>query len=341
MDTKRDGSIDLLRFIAIFLMIFAHANMILNIQNYSINHWIETAGNTICFSLFLFCYGASWYKSIEKYPTVSLPRFLKRIGLMYLSYIIIAVLTLIETSSLDFTSFLSFAFFITRAPYAEFLIAFILFEFITLLFKKPVITISSKLLFLIPASIFFFFLGDFLSKNLSLGELDFIGRLIYGADNKYSFPVLQYIPFLFAGIYYSMKNFALKTRLTQGLVLVSVSTLGLIASVYLKQFIAFNRWTPSLTFILIGVFAIGICISLYIFKRPFIEKKVFSNFLALINKYTIHILYSHLILLYVLRWLKVGVSTLTPYIVLLIIALFFYLLVYARKKAKTASPDYS
>lgn len=106
-ETKnRDISIDFLRAVAIILMVFSHTNTILGIRFFIINQKLQEFANSICFVVFLLCFSISGYYSLYN-KNKSIAYLLRRLGIIYISYLIVSLLVLLDSHSLTYSNNIS------------------------------------------------------------------------------------------------------------------------------------------------------------------------------------------------------------------------------------------
>ncbi len=321
MTSKRDITIDLLRFIAIFLMIFAHTSMILNISGYALNNWLKDSGNFICFALFLFCFGAGNYLRTQR-DGLNKKALLKRVIWLYFAYLMIVITGIVFNGNLKLDELIKQAFFYKLPAYGEFIAAFILFELFSYTQNTLLNKIASNISKILILSAIIFFLAE-LFKTFNYGVLSPYTNLLFGGKDYFSFPIMQYLPIFLLGVYYAKnpeyfmsKNF------------ISILSLAITLSIFLFSLgINMNRWPPNYVYIITNISILFLIIFLANLSKWYIsQSSVFFDFLKIINKYTIHILYSHILILYILRSAPFHYSTITTYIVTLSIIGGFYTL---------------
>ena len=322
VEPKRDYLIDYLRFLAIVLMVFAHANMILNTSGWQINELGKNLGNFICFALFLFCSGAANFIQ-TKAKGASLKRSLKRIGWIYFAYLIVSIIGVLDSGSFDVFKFLSFAVFYNMPAYSEFLIAFMFFEFLYFILYKPLNKLGTNIIFLLLTTSITFFIANFL-KDFDYGALNPITSLIWGRENYESFPFMQYLLFFLLGIFYA-ETFALqdeKIKKIELIISLTISgTLFLLANTFIQE--AF-RWPPNLAFRFGNISLLLFFILIFlIFEKFFIKLSFIKNMIHSVNRYTLHIFYFHIVVLFGLRWLNLAYSPIWAIVVTLGILSFF------------------
>lgn len=316
-------------------MVFAHANMILGVNGPQINVWGKDFGNFICFALFLFCFaGANFIQFVYKGPSIK--RSLKRIGWIYFTYLIVSLVNVLDAGNFDILKFLSFGVFYTLPSYGEFLVAFMLFEIISFLSPRIFAKISNNFIVLVFVSFVVFLFGSFLAK-IDFGYLTPYTALIWGKENYYSFPFMQYFPIFMFGIFYvQQKEFFERKR--NAFVMFWLS-LAIVVFYTLFTNINLIRWSPNLEFILGNILVVILLVSgfnlgikvlgfdggtgdFFASQKNRLLNSIITKFLktiSIINKYTLHIFYFHIIFLFALRWVGFAYSPIFPIIVTLVI----------------------
>ena len=282
-------------------MVLAHANMLLHISGNPVNTFFENLGNTICFALFLFCFGASKFYSKENRDYKA---FIKRIGLLYIAYILIALVFFIEKGYLNnFYEIFSYSIFYKLPPYSEFIIAFIIYELVFFFFRDLIKHFTKTFVSTLVVGFTFFIIGSLLSI-FNIGFLNPYKALFLGYTNYFSFPIFQYFIFFITGYFYSQyrqsniikpKQLLLMIIIT-GIVYFFASLFSYLNTDLLK------RWPPSFDFILNNFFIILIFIFLTNLITVFLDKPKILAVYSNISKYSIHLLYIHIFVLYLARW---------------------------------------
>jgi hypothetical protein len=299
---QRDSLIDFLRFVAIFLMIYAHSNMILGIEGIA-NKFLENTGNFICFAIFLFCYGASTFYQKQK---KSFSYEFKRIALLYFAYFIISITIWINSGTLDLVELGKYLILLNLPEYSEFIIAFIIFEIIYFFLKQKFDLVINNILILIIVSLISFIVANILNL-FDYGFLNPYLALIWGKENYFSFPIMQYFLFFLLGQFYAKNLSKESVQKKKSFAIKSIAILGMTFAIsyFLNPLIL--RWPPNINFILGNLLIILIFVLVYlVIPKSLQEDTRINKFLRTINKYTIHILYTHLAILYIFKWLGIS-----------------------------------
>jgi len=302
--------------------------MLLRVATNQANDVIQNLGNTICFDLFLFCSGAALFHSKKEKSVKSL---LRRIWLLYFAYFIVVILSLLEIRTFTLNELLNYLFLIKLPGYAEFLIAFILYDIIYFFFKSPISWISNAFWKVLLAGLLSFVFGSLLANS---GLHNSITDLIYGQKDVTTFPVMQYFIFFLLGLFYS------KYKGKGNIDIKTISLITIIAGWIYLMFFFFNadflnmlyRWPPSGLFMVNNFFLIGIFVTAATLLTGFINR--FYLFFRIPSSYSLHLFYIHLMVLYVLRWIGVGAWVGLSYLVTVILIASTFIYYYAKAKFK-------
>lgn len=296
---KRDNSLDYLRGIAVLLMISAHVIHFISTGNNQTLRFIEGVANTICFTLFLFISGSVAYLAYLKEGVDfrrKVPAILRRIVYMLLGYYLLAFSASIEQfpwpPSTNWLSTAVSIFTFNNVPgFTEFIIPFIIISLLLLIFY-PVFKFASKNIFLtITLSIVVFLIGTILFPFQVSSTLTPYKALFVGNFDYYRFPLVQYLPVFFFGLYWGhLVTTAVDTKRKEkigfliGLVFLIVFGLSELVTTYLHipYIEPLNRWPPS-----IGFLAIGLAFAF--FSIPIILNILKSKLLDPINQFFVYI----------------------------------------------------
>lgn len=322
MGSKRILEVDLLRGLAVLLMVFAHFVAFSHLGEGTILHSIRWLGDTICFSIFLFVSGVSSYIAyidVEKIKWQSKKkRLLKRLGFILIGYYIVAFISSIENllilESSKFIYTLKILTFIESPDYTEFLVAFILFGLI-IYFFKPVIKnclSNSKLIILIPC--IFYLIGSLMFYVEFTPNIVHFSAYLFGYKDLYRFPIFQYLPIFWAGLLCGqsfVQNVNRKIR-KQYIIGGLLTSLGLLLFLYLfpkllkfPYYEDFQRWPPSLSFILVGYISIFGLILFFSCFRHMIGEKC-SKILRYFSFKAFHLYIIHIVFLEISSLFNVG-----------------------------------
>lgn len=266
----RQYQLDIIRGIAVLLMISAHAIDFYHDDSLSYLRHFVTFANTFVFSTFLFISGAvafiAYLNREDKWTKVR-RRLIQRLLVFLLGYYLLALISLgdkiIAASIVERWKILTNIITFQNIPaYTEFLIPFFVYGalliFLPQLYKKVAanwrLALSYSLLLYIAG-----FLLYYLPVPASLIPWK---ALLVGHNHLFRFPILQYAPIYIAGLQWG--NWLLahshapdRRRLSLKIMAVTSLSLAAIAFIYFSLNTpwdkVFLRWPPSPVFILIGL----------------------------------------------------------------------------------------
>ncbi|MBU0708918.1 acyltransferase family protein [Patescibacteria group bacterium] len=266
----REYSLDLLRGIAVFLMLLAHSVFFLYAGENGILRWAKLLGDTLCFGVFLFVSGSVVYLAYLRKPDQwenSKNRLLRRSLIILAGYYLVAIVAAIREFTFPISrQWLSLGWEILAwqkiAGFTEFLIPLVLFRLLLFPSRKICLFLLDKLHRLALFSVFVYWLGSVLYSWQVPSSLVAWKALLAGHEGWYTFPLLQYSPVFLLGILWgkwssrqqglvSKENKSLQAGLTLSAVVVLFFILLIIAPTAIPTY--FSRWPPSLPFLIVGL----------------------------------------------------------------------------------------
>ncbi|MBU0976258.1 MAG: acyltransferase family protein [Patescibacteria group bacterium] len=253
-------ALDILRGVAVFLMVLAHTISFIYKGNSETLELLKNVGNTVCFTTFLFTSGVSSYLAYIRIPENSWNRkrksLSKRLLALILGYYLVAFVSRIDSigSVQDVIRILI----LRDVPgYTEFLIPFVVFGILILFGRSFIKRISSSVSTTLVLSVFFFVLGSTIYDLNTGGLLKPYISILAGADGLYRFPLFQYFPVYLIGL-----NFGSRLKSNGGNI--KIMALRYIPAQLISMFVfflpweiphinTFNRWPPSIFFISVGL----------------------------------------------------------------------------------------
>ncbi len=203
---SREISLDIMRSIAVLLMIWAHVVSFLYLYgtNYTSESFLNLTrnfGDTVCFTTFFFVSGASLFFLVIKkgnddsknWPIIR-KKMVKRSLVFLLGYYLLAIITAWGSIG-NIRDFLDILLLIDVPGFTEFLIPFILFTLIIIPFRKSLNFILKQkfsLFYILGIGAILYALGYWLygiSLDYPWGNYK---ALLAGQENIIRFPVLQY-----------------------------------------------------------------------------------------------------------------------------------------------------
>lgn len=311
---KRLFVFDLLRGVAVFLMILAHCVYFFYDRSGSFLVAIENFGNTFCYSLFLFIAGAVMalaYLQKGRLDTESKSRLRKRIIVFVVAYYLLAlfvqVSSIVGASGLEKLKIVFDILSLRLLPsYTEYIPPFAIYSIIVLLYSAYIKKIISK-----PFNILFLAAVLYLFGHLtySINVPEFLvpwKAFLAGHSGYYRFPIFQYCSVFLVGawwgniaisnkIYSQKKDLSLNIFATILLILLLVLIAGRFS--FANYQTIFLRWPPSVSFILLGL---SFCFCLiYLFYRynMLVKIKLLRDFLLLLGQNAFSLLWAHIVFL--------------------------------------------
>ncbi len=255
---------DQIRLSAILFMFFAHVVSYFYQGNSPVILFFRDAGNTVCFTLFLIVSGAANYLSYKDSTLKLLPR-LRNLLLSYyfLAFLMSIPAFLAQQLPASLLQGLRTILFIDVPGYIEFLIPFLAYGLIVLFLRKPLMWLVRKPLLLILSGIAIFAVGSIAYGILTSSGINpdrFIYRIaaiFVGGEGVYRFPILQYIPVFFLGLFlgriWEDRRESVTEVKWQDLVLLFLLFILILAYAAGGKDILLQRWPPSIGFLIIGV----------------------------------------------------------------------------------------
>lgn len=310
---RRDLSLDLLKAIAIVLMILAHSVAFFYNGDEAWMKSLQRVGDTICFTIFLFASGVSSYFAYfyKKKPMQEKRKsLLRRIWILIFGYYIVAIVSSIGSveilSTSDLISYLTDIVLLKIIPgYTEFLIPFVVYSVLIYIFPNFLKNLARSNALVYVTGLGSFFLSLYLYYNYQApAELMTYKSIFVGQEGLYSFPILSYFIVFLLGLNwgYRAKHYeSRKSLLSQAISgAFYVLLLAVVISFYGHQQYAYidldiiNRWPPSFGFLALGLVPVYLFIAFYEKNRNTVEDYEFKLIHFLGRKvfafYVIHII---------------------------------------------------
>lgn len=268
---RRDLSLDYLRGIVVFLMVLAHVIHFFHEESNATLRFWEGVGNTVCFVTFLFISGAVTYLAYLKDENKWNEKK-KKIGFRVL-YLLIGYYLIGFTGRLnqftlpfDFQTWgktaLDILIFKDVPGFTEFIFPFLFITATLPLFRRLYYKITEGRLNVAIAAFFTYILATALFI-IPIGEpFNYYKALLVGAEGIYRFPIIQYLPVFFVGLYWgrflvdepSQKKKE-KLALLIGGTFAWTYAISKVLTIFINiSFVnPLNRWPPSIGFISIGM----------------------------------------------------------------------------------------
>ncbi len=308
---KREHIVDLIRILAVALMLLTHTISYLYIGESKVIWAIRDFGNTVCFSAFLFSSGAAAYLSYINQAKINLRRPLKLLLFYYVFAGLVSLPQILSNGTLDLNFILRALLFQEVPGYTEFIIPFIFFGAIIELCKGFLKKLTSKPVYIFSFAFVLFGLGEILWQIMpQSGAIHLYGSLFYGSniDEFYRFPFLQYSTIFLLGLHFGkiLKDNKGQKNPRKTMLIKAATSLLLFTAIFILSLLTeltdskttFRRWPPSIGFLSMGM----IWISLQLFVLySFHKLDTFANKVTkktiFINKNLLPILLVHTLIL--------------------------------------------
>lgn len=305
--------LDLVRGLAVFLMLLAHSVYFFHTRD---NHFLlslETIGNTFCFVAFLIVSGATTYVSYLSRPDdeSSRKRLNKRILILLVSYYLIALFVvsgdIISANGLDKLKVIFEVLLLRNLPsYTEYIIPFIVYPWLISLAKVFFAKNSQKFYIILFWSVIFYLFGMLLYHLPLPAYLLPWKALLAGSDGYYRFPILQYSPVYLLGLYWGsglLNRQSLKAK-SRFVLNISAIALGLMLLIfYLGHFMGWDwtvltkRWPPTVFFLLLSATLTFVFAYLFYASRRLNQVPILRDFLLIIGQNAFAFFWAHIFLL--------------------------------------------
>lgn len=274
---KRDLGIDILRGLAVALMLLTHSIAFFHIGDDAFVNLVGNIGGTVSFGLFLFIFGVAHYMSYIRLDALADADLYKRrrhrilygsIGLL-IGYYVVATIASIPKYAFPpnltwVDNITQTLFFIDVPPFTEFILAFVLIGISVIALRKFYRFSLKYPPFLIGAGLFLFVVGQLLFPLQMDGLGQAIKALFVGENDWHRFPMFQYMIVYFVGLIWGrflaanhetskrIKFSFISTLIFVGLTAAGVITFNYIGFSWLSPTL---RWPPALTFMGFGLVA--------------------------------------------------------------------------------------
>jgi peptidoglycan/LPS O-acetylase OafA/YrhL len=256
--------LDLLKGLLIIGMIFSHVQAELSL---SIS-WLNSARwmiQLVVFSGFLFAFGYGTSKAYLEKATLPRRRILISIARILTAYLLSAfAYVFFDQHVVSFKSLLSIARLDTLAPYAEFLLTFVIILILILIVPQFFRTVARKDFVFWPVMVGLLIVAsaDY-AQNKSV-----LLSLWIGSKSITSFPVLQYLPLYLFGIYFAQHKIHFSWKFLVGACFV------LVVFIVARQYGLTSRFPPSVFWIAGSMGAVYLC---YLISHPLLQVEILAK----------------------------------------------------------------
>lgn len=312
---QREMSLDVLRGVAVFLMILAHTVAFVYIRNDGLLKVAQNLGDTICFTTFLFVSGSATYlaylKTTKEEWLVKRKRLMERTFKLLLGYYLVAFISsLNELLTIPNLTWLKNVFQIlvfAKVPgYTEFLLPFIFYGALVIIFKNTFRNLIKDSKIVITVAFLTYLLGYFTHKISPPSPFIYYKALLAGEGSWYRFPLMQYFGVFIIGMWFAqllLKKAAYKKK-QQFIVRSALVALAvLIFTTLLEHFVQipysnlFQRWPPSISFLALGLSFAFIVLFAVRIKLKSISLGLAQTIFVFLGKYAFSIFISHIVIL--------------------------------------------
>jgi peptidoglycan/LPS O-acetylase OafA/YrhL len=320
---RRDYSLDFLRGSAVLFMVITHVGGLFYFDKGTILDGMIWWGATVCFTIFLFV-SAAVTGLLARKDKLSSNKLLSRAIYFLLMYFIVGIFIVIIEGwgDVSINNVLEVLLFVEIPEFVEFLLAFVIFSLLVVAVPTFVKKIAGSPLLSLTISLVIYAGAAFLHPiQVENGFLRLIKSLTVGYEGMHTFGVLVYLPVWTAGLvwgYYSVEADPVKKKSILSYVLAVLSVLQII--LIFSGLGEWNRWPPSVVFILYGLIFSVFVLRFY---ESIARLNIVNRFLIHLGKYAFPYYYYHLVVIFILglvfKWPILNISL----TVILIIFAFF------------------
>lgn len=281
----RRYSLDILRLVAILLMLYAHVVSYFYTADVVLIVGLKDWANIVCFTTFLFVSGAVTYLAyLKNFRKNNLPRakLLKRTGILLTGYYLLAIIVsaeaIFQPERIVLAKLIRILLLLDVPGYTEFLLPFVFYALLLLAMPRMIKQVATNGWLLLIVGGGLYVAGELLALNLDLsGALASWGSLVWGDEGLYRFPVLQYLIVWLIGIHWGTimldgEEEAVELK-RESYLLGILLLVALAAFAYQGEELVLRRWPPSLAFLAVGLAWVGFQL-IFVFKIKRIARVV-------------------------------------------------------------------
>lgn len=304
---------DLLRGTAVFLMLIAHAVYFFHNSTSPGLLRLEKIGNTVCFVTFLLVSGAVSYIAYLSKEDLSLvkKKLIKRTIMLLGAYYALALFVLASQISTNYgfkkiALIFDVLLFRNTPSYTEYFPPFLFFGLLLFIFGDFFKAVLKKGWMVLALAVSVYFGGQIIYGLAVPGFIAPWKAFLVGSEGYYRFPVLQYFPVFFLGLYWgrvALEAKVIKDKVNFSKIATFISLVVLIVSA-IYSIVVFSglnflalRWPPSIGFIFVGLL-FAFALSLLFYKSNQLKKiPLIRDFLLLFGQNAFSIFWAHVFLL--------------------------------------------
>lgn len=280
---SRDYSIDILRGSAIIFMIITHVNALFLQGKPQPLDTLTFWGATVCFTIFLFCFGYVYGNKISQNKFHPMLALIKALQILLAYYVSAYAAQIFLNKGITIDQTLKILTFQILPEYTEFILAFVIYLLLMSVTWRVLKKLLDHTLLFVILGFTVYFLANTLYK-IDLGNNYFtdIKSLLVGNLDWHRFGILSYFPIFVLGLVWGKISISQVFTTKKRLYIVLSALTFSITLFYLfdrlpsigEPITTWLRWPPSLKFFTYGT----IYISLVLALSPIINK------LSLVNK---------------------------------------------------------
>ncbi len=341
---RREYSLDILRGIAVLLMLSAHFVYFLHKGDNIFLSKIQGVGDTLAFVTFLFVSGAVTYLTLHRKKSQwrkTQIGLINRIIFLLLGYYVAAIISSLHRfGTATWTTQLFDIFTLREVPgFTEFMLPFIFYTLIYLLFPKVIKFLAENFKISVLAGIIMLIAGTILYNYQFDNFLQPYKLIFAGGEDVYRFPLLQYFFVFTMGLnlgYLFLNNQDIYKRRKEVFQYVFYSIFILIIGLVIEPHERiglssdFERWPPTIFFQLQGILFSLITLFLVLKRSELNLMPYLYKLLVLIGQkaYSYFLIHISLLQIYDVVW---GYKSNNPVLVILLFFPFLILCMYLVK----------
>lgn len=338
--SQRELTLDILRGVAVILMIVAHAVVFFHDRSNSFLNFLTSSGDTLAFTTFLFVSGAVGYLTVsnkKKAVFEQREKQLRRVFNFLFGYYLLAFVITFPSIDKSLSPHLirdiyEIIFFVNVPIYTEFMIPFIFFGFLQAFIPRQLGIVGSKIWAVILISIISYISAYFLYQTFIPQPLVYIKAIFVGHPELIRFPILFYLPIYLLGLFWGRiihsKNDIEEKRSVSSffaiaftVVLIYIAIVSPVAQLgYFED--TWERWPPSIGFLTRGLTFVFYFLFIFSLRKSQGVKNVILRGVEFFGKLAFLFYVAHILILTGYRYLFDTVYANPLVVSALILALF-------------------
>jgi hypothetical protein len=333
---QRYLQIDLIRSIAIMMMLLSHCIDFFYNGNNLVVKQLNLVLVLLSFTFFLFVFGASLYISyLSKHPLHNNKKLSERALILVIVFFTINFFVIyFDNRSQSIYEIFTFQYI---ANYSEFLITFIILIISTRYFVTSYLLLLSKPIYILVCMVTLFILG-LIMYGVNIPEY-FVGikSLFVGHRGMYRFPILFYFLVFIIGMHYGKSLLKQSSNIYKNIVILLMLSYMFVSfvSIYIdgiNSLSIIKRWPPNINFIIIGLLALILILKFFdIFANRILK---FKSIIIKLSQNALNIYLIHVLLLYLYKFFvgyKIDQISIIP-ITFFVLILICFAIIYIKDK---------